>query len=220
MLWYANKDQIDLNNMRRDTRLIVLAEDTETVLSTLLIRPADDQPNWQSEPDWLNIDRLYDLTVIGELTDAAVPVRVPNGHWGFRFLQYSSVNVGEARFKQQLNYFNDTVLHQLLSVNTGSLLWLTEYSTYVRGTDGNYRSAWTLAPVEDFLATSPAVGYQVGDPLCVEFLFRDKVHTAQSQVLAYAEDGNHGMATKASPVALKAVQDNVVSAYPYVAPEV
>ena len=220
MLWYANKDQIDLNNMRRETRLIVLAEDTETVMNTLLIRPSEDQPNWQAEPDWLNMDRLYNLTVVGELTDATVPVRVPNGHWGFRFLQYSNANVGEARIKQQLNYFNDTVLNQLIKVNTGSLLWITDYSAYTHGTNGEYRSAWALAPVTDFLNTSPAVGYQNGDPLCVEFLFRDKVHTALSQTLAYNEDGNHGMATKASPITLKAVQDNVVMTYPYVAPEV
>lgn len=211
MRWYANSEILKLTPERSGSRLLVLSETVDAVLRTLLIRPSDDAVHWAADPTALNMMRLVELTWVGELHSSTLPARVPTGHWGLRFDHDASEAVGESRIKQQLNYFNDTVLKQLIQRNSGTLLWLR--SSAVRGSERQYSTSWAIAPVEGVLPTVMAQGASVADPLAVEFLFDHPSFDCLTQKLASSHANDRGLAVGSSGISLSALLQELAVTY-------
>jgi len=214
MRWYATSEIIDLPDMRAGSRLIVLSEPVETVLRALLVRPADDLTQWQTDPTVLNLKRLHTLTWVGELRSATIPARVPSGHWGLRFDHNPDEQLGEVRVEQQLNYFNDTLLEHLIKQNTGTLLWLSTNPSAVTGATGEFFAHWAAAPVDGVLPTVMAQGASVSDPVAVKFLFEHTGYDCLTQKLAGTQANERGLAVTVPTLDLVTLRQELADLYP------
>lgn len=195
MRWYANHEVWTFEYLTSNSTLLVIQESEQVVLDTLLIRPSDNKDRWKQCPDFLNMARLKELTVLGALENVVSLSPTSSFQLGFSLttLPYEASTYkdkhpqAQENFEFQLNQQRAAAEH-LLANQEGTLLWVN--SRHYWQDARQYIQAWFTTSTKGFLSgTQAAVGAKVDDPKAMIIRF-DPDHTSMA-----LSRGNYSEAT-------------------------
>ncbi|MDK1290075.1 hypothetical protein [Pseudoalteromonas umbrosa] len=177
MRWHVDQRVWPSTELMSNSRLLVIQEVEEVVLDTLLIRPSDNPTYWQERPDYLNLARLSELTVLGEFENVVTPAITGTFQLGFSLASSPKGITGKhedhtwhhpasaEHFEFQLNQQRGALNH-LLNNQEGTLLWIQTVSHHKD--NGQYNPYWFTSSTKDVLTgTRGAVGAHINDPKAI-----------------------------------------------------